>query len=232
MHAMSALIAVRELRPQPFGSVSPGRVVNPIVEPLWSGVRVLAAVDGRDTAMVDQDGERVTDQAEIEARLAGSVTADGLVIDGYLTKQVSHDGTGVYTGPDPVPSGITHVGRSLLGTRRNRHAEAAERMEREHAARTFDPDDTVTLVATDLLWVDGTSLLDVPLLERRRQLEAVVVESDLVRRGVYVRPPLETWIGSWRDLGFAGVTYKAANGRYHPGDAAKDDWASTPMPRR
>jgi ATP-dependent DNA ligase len=86
-------------------------------------------------------------------------------------------------------------------------------------------------VAIDLLWLDGESLLDVPLLERRRLLESVVAESDLVRRGVFVRPPIDAWLGSWRALGFNGLSYKAANSRYQPG-VASAEWVTVPMPRR
>ncbi len=83
----------------------------------------------------------------------------------------------------------------------------------------------------DLLWLDDTSLLDIPLLERRRLLEAVVLESDGVRLGAFVRPPIERWVASWRSQGFGGLTYKAANSRYLPGQP-NPDWVITGMPRR
>ena len=38
------------------------------------------------------------------------------------------------------------------------------------------------LVATDLLWIDGQPLLDIPLLERRRVLDSALGEGELVRR--------------------------------------------------
>ncbi len=86
-------------------------------------------------------------------------------------------------------------------------------------------------MATDLLRIDGDSLLDVPLLERKRLLDSVIDPVDLVRVGAYVRPPLETWIGTWRRLGFLGLSFRAANSRYHPGEK-HDDWTLVPMPRR
>ena len=73
-------------------------------------------------------------------------------------------------------------------------------------------------MAIDVLRLDGDSLLDVPLLERKRLLDSVVTPSDLVRVGAYVRPPLQTWIATWRRLGFVGLSYRAANSRYHPGE--------------
>jgi ATP-dependent DNA ligase len=52
-----------------------------------------------------------------------------------------------------------------------------------------------------------------------------------VRRGVYVRAPVNPWLGSWRALGFSGIVFKAANGRYQPG-GVKDDWVQMSMPPR
>jgi ATP-dependent DNA ligase len=106
-----------------------------------------------------------------------------------------------------------------------------EDLAEERAARYVEPDDVVNLVAVDLLWLDGEWLLDVPLLERKRLLESILPGDALVRTGTYVRPPLATWVGSWRAQGFRGLAYKAANSRYRPGEKASD-WATCPMPRR
>ena len=40
-----------------------------------------------------------------------------------------------------------------------------------------------------------------------------------------------SWVGSWKAQGFNGLTYKAANSRYHPGESTAD-WAVSGMPRR
>ncbi len=236
MAAMSALTTVRDLRPQAFGSKSPRQVREPIVEPVWPGIRVLAAVDrsqdgGASTLLANERGERVADHAAIEAALAEAARAETLIVDGYLTKQVGHDGSGVYTGVEAQVSTGTLVAQGLLGSRRSRAAEDAEAAERAFAERSFGPSDVVALVATDVLWLDGEPLFDVPLLERKRLLESALDESDTIRRGMFVRPPIETWIGSWRALGFRGITFKAANGRYRPGSIA-DDWSTASMPRR
>jgi ATP dependent DNA ligase domain len=231
MTTASALAIVRDLRPQAFGNVAPNRVSDPIVEPLWSGVRVLAAVEGNGSGLFDIDGDPVVDYPAVESSLRDSGSADEIVVDGYLTKQAAHDGTGTMIGAEPMPSTGAMLTQGLVGSRRNRAAEHTDRLEREREARTFGPDDVIVFVAIDLLYLDGESLLDIPLLERKRLLEAVLAESDLVRRGAYVRPPIDTWVNSWRALGFAGLTYKAANGRYRPG-GTKDDWATAPMPRR
>jgi hypothetical protein len=234
---MSALAMIRDLRPQGFKSGSTSKVADPIVEPLWPGVRVLAALDragaeGAQTAMVDQVGTRVEEHGAIESALAAAARADSLIVDGYLTKQVAHDQTGVFPIIVPELPTPTELAKSMVvGVRHSRSAEMVQEREREREAMTFGPTDVVALVAVDLLWLDGQPLFDVPLLERKRLLESALDESDIIRLGQFVRPPIDTWVGSWRALGFSAITFKAANGRYRPGSSG-DDWTISSMPRR
>ena len=219
------------LRPQQFGSANPATISNPIAEPMWAGVRVLAAVDLDVATLIDQAGNVIDEHPDIAAALARASLVDGLVVDGYLTKMAARDQSGVFVPMDDLPSASQMLARPILGFRRTRAEEVAKELEAARIARSFGPDDVVSFVAVDLLWLDGELLLDVPLLERRRVLESVLGESDLIRRGVFVRPPLEAWLGSWRALGFTGFSLKGANSRYQPG-VVSDDWASAPMPRR
>ena len=80
---------------------------------------------------------------------------------------------------------------SMVGLRRNRATDIDQAQGGRLADATFDPDDSVSLVVTDLLWLDETSLLDVPLLERRRLLEGVSSSPTSVRIGAFVRPPIQ-----------------------------------------
>ena len=73
-------------------------------------------------------------------------------------------------------------------------------------------------VAVDLLRLDGTLLLDVPLLERKRLLESVIVPGPLLRVSNHVRPPADPWVATWKSMGLKGGMLKAANSRYHPND--------------
>jgi hypothetical protein len=224
------------LRPQAFGEGRPDRVVDPIVEPRWAGIRALAAVDAAAgsgpevAALADESGDPIGGYPEILDALATAALTSGLILDGFLTKQAAQDGTGVFLKVDPVPNVQSAVGHFFLGSRRNRAAEAAEERAELRRAETFGPDDVVTYVAFDLLWLDGESLLDVPLLERRRLLDTVLAESGIIRRGTFVRPPIGGWVRSWRAQGFIGLTFRAANSRYEPG-VASPDWAVSPMPR-
>jgi len=214
------------LRPQIYGKSSPNNVVDPIVEPLWVGVRALAGVDDEGAIIVDEAGVTVVGFDEIVASLAEVARATGLILDGFLTKQATQAAGTVGAWSDETPT----MG-SFVGLRRNRAVDTLKLREDALKARSFDVDDEISYVATDLLLVDDQTLFDVPLLERRRILESVIDESDDVRIGTFIRPPIMSWVGSWKAQGFNGLTYKAANSRYHPGEATAD-WAVSGMPRR
>ena len=226
---MDALEVLVEWRPQTFGSKKSGDVTDPIVEPLWSGLRILGAVSGESALLQDPDGDRVDGFPELAEALAAASTASEIVVDGYITAEVVHgDAVAAIADPTKLESPGKIVTQTLMGRRRKSDDRL---LDEGRAERMPHEDDPIAIVLVDLLWLDGTHLLDIPLLERRRLLDAVVQESDLVRVGTYIRPPIDTWVGSWRSMGFPGLSFKAANSRYSPGAAALD-WASIAMPRR
>ena len=204
--------ALADLRPQDFGNGPLSKVLDPIVEPLWTGLRALAAIGWGDVELVDVDGDPLGGLDSIVEALAAAVPSGEVVVDGFITKQATHTASPVVAWSGEMPT----MG-SMIGLRRNRAMDTVKLKETSLAANTFEETDDLAFVVTDLLWLDDTPLLDIPLLERRRLLEAVVVESDGVRLGAFVRPPIERWVASWRSQGFGGLTYKAANSRYLPG---------------
>ena len=74
--------------------------------------------------------------------------------------------------------------------------------------------------AFDLLEVDGTVLLDVALLERKRHLEGLLVPSVNVRLTPFVSRSLRSWRDTLAGLGFSRVVMKDWNSRYVPGQTA------------
>jgi ATP-dependent DNA ligase len=215
-----------------FGHERPWKIADPVCEPLWGGRRVLVEVAGGEVDIRGTDGDEVEGYDDLRAAIADAAFADELLIDGALLPAPLRDteGARVRVGMDAVKSPadrVKHVfiGESPLTGKRQALAVADE-------ARMPAPgDEPAALVATDLLWIDGQSLLDIPLLERKRVLESALDERELVRRTMVVRPPVETWFAQWRALGFEEVTFKGANGRYLPG-AVAPDWTVIVMPRR
>ncbi len=244
MSESTTLATMRDWRPEAYGRKGTKQVANPIIEPLWVGMRVLAGLDHGDVGgdgaygsggaigIIDEDGDPVLDRPAVEAALARAARVRNLIVDGYLTKQVARDGTGVYVGPEPMSFSVSdRMTQFFVGGRITKTAERVEKQRLVSEASIFMDDDVVCLVIVDLLWLDGESLLDVPLLERKRLLDGIIEESELVRLGAYVRPPIDTWIGSWRAVGFHDLSFRGANSRYRPG-AVGDDWATVAIPRR
>ena len=189
-------------------------ITDPIVEPLWSGERVLVhfEIDSSEgaalkVAMVDDfEADLAPGLPDIVEAIGRSVMAIDAVIDGVVSHQLGIDGTGAAAIPEVRgrAPGFLIRGNTELDV----------------VARGTEPasDDLMGFIAFDLLRVDGTSLLDVPLLERARLLESVVADNELVRRSIHVRPPIDTWIATWKAMGLRGGILKAANSRYRPSD--------------
>jgi ATP-dependent DNA ligase len=193
-------------------------ITDPIVEPLWSGARVLAHVTstpGADlpatVALLEESGADLAPElpALAEAVADGVLVLDAIV-DGVVTRQITLDGVGAAAIPE-LRSGPTQM---LVRNTIDFDVRARGAVEEQAAER--EPVDG--LVAVDLLRVDGTSLLEVPLLERKRLLESIIKAGPLLRLSNHVRPPYDRWIATWKSMGLRGGLLKAANSRYHPND--------------
>lgn len=232
---------VASWRPQRFGRVRATKVVDPLIEPLWIGERVLAHVDRTATrtpsvAIVDGEGRTLApataadELASLRGALERAVRADEAVLDGYLTRQATQPSVGQFLEVSTARTS-TAVRRLFLGESAGRRAQEVREESREAAERLAADGAPLAFVAIDLLALDGAPLLEVPLLERKRLLDSAVDPDELVRVGPYVRLPAERWYGTWRSAGFVEIALKGANGRYRPGEAS-DSWATLAIPRR
>ena len=229
----------REWRPQAFGRRRVKDISDPVVEPAWEGVRVLAHLDtaAARVALNDATGaDLAPDHAPIVGALLAALAADAAILDGYLTDQATRPSEGRRIGTSESPTLGEHASQFFLG-RVGAELMSGRGRPGQAGARTIDEIEQtrdnvpIAFVAVDLVALDGELLVEIPLLERKRLLESVLVEGDLVRRTPYVREPAGAFIITWRSLGFGGLAYKAANSRYLPG-ARNDGWCLAPMPRR
>lgn len=209
----------RPQKPKPARRTPPVR--DPIVEPLWSGIRVIAHFesgppDPDDRAapavrirLIDGIGDDVAAfEPGLLQEIAGGILATDAIIDGVLTRQATRGGEG---------AAILHLAKvSPVGMLLSRDAKVV--IEPPPPA-TQSP---VALVCLDLLRMDGEQLMDLPLLERKRLLEAVIRTSERLRVSPFTRPPVDRWVASWQAAGFQGAMLKEANGRYRPGGRAAD----------
>lgn len=188
------------------------KIADPVIEPLWSGTRVLAHYvelrDASEWGTLEVRDARGEDASEVAPRaldaLRRSINASEAILDGIVTDQVD---AGTEHGP-PLATAPFSLRRLL---RRGRPGSAVPHHVAQDEARE------VGFVALDLLSIDGQVLLDVPLLERRRLLESVIRQSRLIRLTPWARPPMHTWFATWHAAGFRGMVVKGANSRYVPG---------------
>jgi ATP dependent DNA ligase domain len=202
-------------------------VRDPVIEPHWQGAHVLVHLDadrraadgGTWCVILDEYGDDVTgEEPAVAAAVRAAVRAGEAVLDGFLTDQATRSGTTVSALPIARRTGNIVMGHRL-------DTDVAPPQD-DGAVRP------VAFVAVDLLRVDGQELFDIPLLERKRILDSLLEEGDLVRISPYTRPPVEPWMRTWRAAGFDGVMLKAANSRYRPGGET-DDWTiSLAVPTR
>lgn len=226
--------AAEALRIQQYGRRRPDDIPDALVEPLWSGVRVLAAIGTQATLF--HDGREIVARPELRAALVDARRSRALVAEGHLTAEAFATGEGARLEEEHEHRRPLWMiaGALVPGGRRDRflkeREESAKELQRIAAALdAVAAGERLAFVATDLLWLDGEPLLEVPLLERKRLLESALEESELVRRTAYVRPSAASSLVAWRSLGFRMLALKGANSRYRPGHP-NDAWTTVQAP--
>jgi ATP-dependent DNA ligase len=232
MIATDVLSAAATWRPQLFGDRRAATIPDPIVEPLWTGPRILVLVDGSTVRLSDADGQQIDGYPEIVDALREAAAGTTALLEAFLTPEPIQARTAI-AGRESLtmPKSGEAMTQMIVGTRGDRKDRLAMQKDEARRRTVEGADERVAVVAVDLLWLDDESLFDVPLLERKRILESVLPESDLVRVGIHVKPPIDAWLGSWRSFGFRRLAYKAANSRYIPGHK-NQDWATATIPPR
>ena len=222
-------------RPQRPGRRGPRDVADALVEPDWGGVRAVAALTP-DRAVVVAGGRAGRDPGRAggcpgrrlrRGRGPGRGQPDDFALrsgDGALPELPT-----IERPPILIPRAIRRDVKDDPFVRA-RDFETRTRGVEPAVLEALERGERHAFVATDLLWLDGTPLDDVPLLERKRLLEGVLEPSFLVRVTPYVKPSAILTLVTWGNLGFAELHHRAANGRYLAGEE-NPDWAVAAPPR-
>ncbi|MFI5262666.1 MAG: DNA ligase D [Candidatus Limnocylindrales bacterium] len=112
---------------------------------------------------------------------------------------------------------------SLLQDRTGVRGPGAAR-DPEAARPTADARAAIPLVyqVFDLLWVDGHSLTDTPLVERKARLKELLREDPLVRYAAHVEADGEAFFAAIKAQALEGVMAKRRLSRYEPGRRSHD----------
>jgi bifunctional non-homologous end joining protein LigD len=165
-----------------------------VFEPKWDGVRTLAHVDGSNLKLVSRRGRDVTAQYGELGGIAEQLSARNGLIDGEI---VALDDTG-------RPSFEKIQARFTLGRPSQRAQET----------------NPVDFIAFDLLWLDGESLMDRPLEERRALLERHVVPGKRIQNSLQVPRTGKALFDVAKERGLEGIIAKKLGSLYRPGK----DW--------
>ena len=219
-------------RPQRPGHKRPKDIREAIVEPDWMGLRVVAVV-GDGEAVFVHEGEALTLPAELSQAILESFTAIDAVIEGSLTTKALMSDEGITLPDVPVERPSLFIPKRISGGGedpyvRVRDHERLARLEAPAVLAALEAGVRHAFVATDLLWLDGTALAEIPLLERKRLLDGVLEDTYLVRVGSYV---LDTTIQpqvTWASMGFRDLHYKAKNSRYLSGEENPETAVAAP----
>lgn len=192
--------------------VSSGRLPrDPIFEVKWDGFRLCVGLDEQGIRIATRSGRLVQDSLPELALLAES--GYRMVLDGEL---VAGDGS---------PSTFYALASRLNATRPQAVARAARST-------------PVTLVIFDLLWLNGTPLLDRPYRARREMLEGLRLQGPSWATPAAYEDG-DGLLQACADLGAEGAVAKAGDGRYLPGTRSAgwvkrkcDHWYRDHAPRR
>lgn len=166
----------------------------------WDGVRAVARCDGDKLTLWARRGRDISQRyPELHAAVPAVFKHHRAIVDGEV----------IALGPDDRPS-FTQLQRRMHVSDRAR----AIRLSRQIP---------VWFMAFDVLWLDGTSTLAMPYVERRALLETMELDDGAWRTPPYQRGHGGAMLASARDLGLEGIVAKQMNSPYVSG-ARSDAW--------
>lgn len=167
-----------------------------IFEPKWDGVRALATcIDS--TMLISRNLNDITSTYPELAKLHQQAVALEAIVDGEIVAM-----------SDGRPSFERLQSRINLANPRD--IEAATKQI------------PVTFIAFDLLYLDGRSLIDLPLLERKELLQDLFVPADFLSVSPYVPTDGVALFEVARERSLEGIVAKRATSPYRPGRRSRD----------
>ena len=170
-----------------------------LVETKFDGARVQIHHDGSDTRVFSRNMAAVTDPLPEVVEFVDRELDGPAVLDGEV---VAVDDAG-----DPLP-----------------FQEVLRRFRRKHEVERLREEVRVELRAFDCLHVDGTDLLDSPLVDRRERLQELLGHTHAVEEAIRTDDPDEVAAAERAalDAGHEGVMLKQPDSAYEPGKRGRN----------
>lgn len=168
-----------------------------IFEPKWDGVRALATCSMEETMLVSRNKRDITATYPELAKMHDRVVAVDAILDGEIVAM--------------------HKGRPSFERLQSR-INLQNRHDIERAVKQIP----VTFVAYDVLYMDGRSLLKVPLEERKELLAAAIVPSDSLQVSPVIQGEGTSLFEAAQAQRLEGIVAKKLGGGYRPGRRSRD----------
>ncbi len=162
-------------------------------EPAWGGQRVLVAVQGG-RVRVHDEGDEVTERYPELRDLGRALGAVEVILEGEV----------VATGADGRPD------QSALRRRAEARSQASVRRMAERSP--------VSLLAGDVVWLEGHSTAPLPYAERRRLLDKLGLGGPAWRSSPSHPGEGTAMLAASRSQGLAGVVARRLDGPHRPGN--------------
>jgi len=167
-----------------------------LFEPKWDGVRIIALVWSGGINLISRAGNDVTAGYPELAGVGAALDPHEAVLDGEV---VAFDDKG-----------------------RPSFERLQGRMHVRNPPSSLLAATPVLYVVFDLLWLDGRLLTDLPLTERRGQLDQLALKGPAWQTSVRIdEAPDQAMLDKSRDLGLEGYVGKQASSIYTPGRRTK-----------
>jgi bifunctional non-homologous end joining protein LigD len=167
-------------------------------EPKLDGIRAITTMSTGETMMQTRNARNVSDSYPELHMIHELVNQVNAVIDGEI---VAFDETG-----------------------KNSFEALQQRMNlrNEREIKRISKQIPVTLVAFDLLWLDGNDLTGLPLEERRQLLEGIAEQDERLQVVAHVEGEGMAFVDAAKRLGLEGVVAKRTGTKYQPGRRTPD----------
>lgn len=167
-----------------------------VFEAKWDGVRTLAYIRSGELRLISRRKRDVTELYPELGRLAEQLAARNGLVDGEI---VAFDERG-----------------------RPSFERIQQRFTQAKPSQATLRDNPVEFLAFDLLWLDGESLMDRPLTERRALLERWLVPADRVQISPQIPAKGRAFFDAAKERGLEGIVAKRRGSVYRPGTRTKD----------
>ena len=168
----------------------PPRGADWLFEVKWDGVRAIATIDHEEMRLQSRTGTRCERQYPELAVMPHQIAAEQAVLDGEIAvldeKGISRFHLIQPRIANSDPNSVAHLARST----------------------------PVVYFAFDLLYLNGSDLRNVPLVERRKLLEHVITPSEVLRVSEVFPGAGEEMLEAAREHGLEGLIAKHAASRY------------------